>query len=138
MRSRRLRTVLRRLRRLHQNPVSGVPSAPGAVEIVVAVRAMIEREKARVDDPATGVPGGDPDDSHGWHGYTASGQVDNKPGQPIFDPEAWRWFRLVDLAMLDSTVLIKFAWDEPVALSALPGPGVTELLGSTWGSDSRV
>lgn len=101
------------LRRLHLNLGSSVPSASGPAEIVAAVGAMIERETARVDDPVTGVPGGDPRDVDGWHTYDSSGRPDTRPGRPIFDPEAWRWFRLVDLAMLDGTVLIKFAWAEP-------------------------
>lgn len=76
-----------------------------------AVRAQIECEIERVDDPMTGVPGGDPSDLAGWH--AGASHQPGQPGRPYYDPETWRWFELVDLAVLGDLVIVEFRWSEP-------------------------
>lgn len=93
---------------------TGEAPAPLTSDLIAAVRSALLREVARVDDPLAGVPGGDPSDVTGWHPYTRPGdKPSSSPGRPYYDAEAWRWFRLIDIAVLDNSVFVKFAWDEP-------------------------
>jgi len=96
-----------------QSTERSVVNNPHSDDVLAAVRTTIERELDRVDDPVAGIPGGDPSDTWGWYGLRADGTRDSKPGRPVYDAEAWRWFRLIDLGQLDGSVLVKFAWDEP-------------------------
>jgi hypothetical protein len=92
-------------------PLPPPPPLPGP-EVLIAVRAMIAREIERVDDPISGVPGGDPSDVAGWHPGSAEKRP-RGPGRPVYDPEVWRWFQLADLAYLDELVLVEFYWTNP-------------------------
>ena len=87
--------------------------APSASDLIAAVRAALLREVARVDDPVAGISGGDPSDMTGWRPYIPGCAPSPAPGRPYYDAEAWRWFRLIDVAILDNSVFVKFAWDEP-------------------------
>lgn len=78
-------------------------------EVLAAIKAVIAREVERVDDPLAGTSGGDPSDAGGWHSH---GTTDG-PGVPYYNPETWRWFRLVDLTYLDPLVLVEFRWIDP-------------------------
>ncbi len=88
-------------------------TSPSASDLVAAVRSALLREVARVDDPVAGIPGGDPSDAAGWHPYTPGTESSSGPGRPYYDAEAWRRFQLIDIAILDNSVFVKFAWDEP-------------------------
>lgn len=107
-----VRAALGRLRGI-SGPRSGRAGAREAARVAAAVRDMVDQETGRVDDPIAGVPGGHPSDRWGWRAYAPLGQLEDQPGRPLYDPEAWRWFSLVDVAVLDRTALVKFAWTEP-------------------------
>lgn len=76
-----------------------------------AVRDLVHRERARVDDPGASIPGADPHDAHGWHASSGL-RHPREPGMPLFHPEAWRFFRLLDLGWLGNDLVVGFAWDE--------------------------
>ena len=85
-------------------------SSQEAAQILDAVEAMIARERERVDDPVTGVSGGDPSDGVGWRSLRGG---DKRPGSPYYNADTWRWFQLVDLAYLDDLIVVEFRWTEP-------------------------
>lgn len=77
------------------------------------LREVLARECARVGDPGAAIPGADPDDGHGWHPWSPDQPAQpRRPGAPVFHPECWRYFRLLDLGWLQNTLLVSFAWDE--------------------------
>ncbi|WP_433209617.1 hypothetical protein ACQP1G_21200 [Nocardia sp. CA-107356] len=57
--------------------------------------------------------GGDASDMSGWSPYTPGAEPGSVPGRPYYKAEAWRRFRLIDIAILDNSVFVKCAWDEP-------------------------
>lgn len=92
------------------------PAAPlDGASVLEVVRRAIATEVERVDDPAAGVPGGDPSDVIGWHPYAGPASPDDqaRPGHPYYNPETWRYFQLVDVAYLDGLVIVEFRWPDP-------------------------
>lgn len=84
--------------------------------VISAIKKMIDREVERVDDVAASVPGGDPSDFSGWVPYHPDHTEEERAaqiGRPRYGPESWRWFTLVDVAILDGAAVVKFRWDEP-------------------------
>jgi hypothetical protein len=125
--------VPKRIPDWHTGCVTDASTSPSrGSDLVTAVRSVLLREVERVDDPVAGVPGGDPSDTSGWHPYTVDHDPRSAPGRPFYDAESWRWFRLIDLAVLDGTILVKFGWDEPGTpplnhLAQIPVPRYTSL-----------
>lgn len=75
-------------------------------DVAAAVRDLLRKETDRVDDPHP-----IPEDRSGWHALNPI--ADDTAGIPLYDPESWRWFDLVDVGFVDELVLIVFRWTDP-------------------------
>ncbi|MFD1722373.1 hypothetical protein [Amnibacterium endophyticum] len=75
-------------------------------EVATAIRDLLRKDTDRVDDPHP-----IPEDRGGWHADNPL--TPDAPGAPVYEPESWRWFELVDVGFVDEMVLIVFRWTDP-------------------------
>lgn len=75
-------------------------------EVAAAIRDLLRKDTDRVEDPHP-----IPEDRGGWHAYNPLSA--DSAGTPVYDPETWRWFELVDLGFVDEMVLVVFRWTDP-------------------------